>query len=182
MDATSERRVRSGAANMREIVMGAQDNLTNVLAVVLGVAIGTGDVRTVALAGLAAGIAEAISMGGVLYTSTRAERDLALRAGDGGSDGSPAALRDPVRAALVTFAAALVAALIPLAPFLVLPFGWAMLVAAIAGLGALLALGAWTGAVTQGPRWRAGLRFVAIGGLAALGSVLVGALLKVDAA
>lgn len=116
MTATSEPRVAHGAGSMREIVMGAQGNLTNVLAVVLGVAIGTGDVRTVALAGLAAGIAEAISMGGVLYTSTRAERDLALREGGGASSE------------------------------------------------------------------RAGLRFVAIGGLAALGSALVGALLKVDAA
>ncbi|HZD17950.1 MAG TPA: VIT1/CCC1 transporter family protein [Actinomycetota bacterium] len=53
------------AGDLREIVMGAQDNLTTVLAVVLGVAIGSGDASTVALAGLAAGLAEAISMGGV---------------------------------------------------------------------------------------------------------------------
>jgi len=65
--------------SVREILMGAQDNLTNVLAVVLGVSIGSGEMRTVALAGLAAGVAEAISMGGVLYTSTRAAQDLGAR-------------------------------------------------------------------------------------------------------
>src|SRR5512142_247682 len=51
-------------ALLREVLMGAQDNLTNVLAVVLGVAVGAGRADMVALAGLAAGIAEAISMGG----------------------------------------------------------------------------------------------------------------------
>ncbi len=60
--------------------MGAQDNLTNVLAVVLGVAVGAGRADMVALAGLAAGIAEAISMGGVLYTGTQADRDLDAQA------------------------------------------------------------------------------------------------------
>jgi hypothetical protein len=63
-----------GSSTLREIILGAQDNLINVLATVLGVAIGLGSVRIVAMAGLASGIAEAISMGGVLYTSTCAER------------------------------------------------------------------------------------------------------------
>ena len=56
--------------------MGAQDNLTNVLAVMLGVSIGSGRASMVALACLSAAVAEAVSMGGVLYTSTRAEYSL----------------------------------------------------------------------------------------------------------
>lgn len=39
-------------ATVREILMGAQDNLTTVLAVTLGVAIGSGRADLVALAGL----------------------------------------------------------------------------------------------------------------------------------
>lgn len=153
--------------------MGAQDNLTNVLAVVLGVAIGSGQVETVALAGMAAGVAEAISMGGVLYTATRAERDLAR------SSGAPFAKR-PARAAATTFVSALVAAFVPLAPFTILPFGWAMVSAATLSLTTLFAIGAWTGGVT-GDAWpRCGVRFVAIGGLAALASALVGVALKTD--
>lgn len=162
-----------GAGSMREVVMGAQDNLTNVLAVVLGVAIGSGDVSTVALAGLAAGVAEAISMGGVLYTATRAERDLAAAAGQ-------AFARRPVRAAVTTFAAALVAALIPLAPFAFLSLGWAMATAAVLSLAALFGVGMWTGGITGDAWWRSGVRFVAIGGLAALASALVGVLLKTN--
>lgn len=162
-----------GVGSLREIVMGAQDNLTTVLAVVLGVAIGSGEVRTVALAGLAAGTAEAISMAGVLYNSTRVERDLA-QAESRTVNGT---LNEPIVAGAVTFAAAIVAAAIPLAPFAVLPLGAATIVAAALSVLALFALGFWAGGVTRKSRWSAGARFVAIGGLAALGSALVGAAL-----
>ena len=57
---------------VREILMGAQDDLTNVLAVMFGVSVGTGRSDLVALAGVSAAAAEAVSMGGVLYSSTRA--------------------------------------------------------------------------------------------------------------
>lgn len=162
-----------GAASLREVVMGAQDNLTTVLAVVIGVAIGSGDASTVALAGLAAGMAEAISMGGVLYTATKAERDLAA------STGQPFAKR-PARAAVTTFVAALVAALIPLVPFAFLRLGWAMAAAAVLSVSALFGIGVWTGGVTGDTWWRSGVRFVAIGGLAALASALVGLALKTN--
>lgn len=180
---STEPETPAAATVLREIVMGAQDNLTNVLAVVLGVAIGAGDVRTVALAGLAAGIAEAISMGGVLYTSTQAERDLALEMSDGVAEEAAPVLavfvRDPRRAAIVTAAAALVAALVPLAPFAVLPLRPAMFTSAVVSLGALFGLGSWTGTVTRRMWWRAGARFAAIGGLAALGAAVVGVMLRV---
>lgn len=166
-----------GAGNLREIIMGAQDNLTNVLAVVLGVAIGSGELQAIALAGCAAGIAEAISMGGVLYTATRAERDLAV-SDPGIQTSGPGRLKDPLLAAFVTFLAALVAAAIPLTPFAILPVRWAMLVAVLLSVAALFALGAWTGRITGQGWWRDGLRFVAIGGIAALAAALVGALLK----
>jgi len=167
---------RGGRRSLREIVMGAQDNLTTVLAVVLGVAIGSGEVRTVALAGLAAGTAEAISMAGVLYTATRAERDLAEAEGRE-LNGT---LNEPIVAAIITFGAAIVAAVIPLAPFAVLPLHVAAVASAVLSVSALFGLGVWTGGVTRKSRWGSGARFVAIGGLAALGSALVGAALRAN--
>jgi VIT1/CCC1 family predicted Fe2+/Mn2+ transporter len=172
---------RRASADLREIILGAQDNLINVLATVLGVAIGSGSTKIVALAGLASGIAEAISMGGVLYTSTCAERDLHRRASDEGRAG-PAVLKDPLRAAVVTFIAAAIAAAIPLAPFALLPIHWAMLASALLSVCALFALGGYKGGVTGRPWWRDGLQFVAIGGLAAFASAMVGAALKTGAA
>jgi VIT1/CCC1 family predicted Fe2+/Mn2+ transporter len=164
-----------GSSTLREIILGAQDNLINVLATVLGVAIGSGSVRIVAMAGLASGIAEAISMGGVLYTSTCAERDLLARAG-GTAEGR--AVRDPLTAAVVTFAAALVAAAIPLAPFVVLPIRAATVAAGVVSVVALFGLGGYKAGVTRRPWWRDGLQFIMIGGLAALASALIGAALR----
>jgi predicted membrane protein (TIGR00267 family) len=175
-------RNRPPAADLREIILGAQDNLINVLATVLGVGIGSGSTKIVALAGLASGIAEAISMGGVLYTSTCAERDLQRRVNHHEEGTVAASLKDPLRAALVTFVAAFVAAAIPLTPFVFLPIGWAMATAGALSVAALFALGGYKGSVTGRPWWRDGLQFVAIGALAAIASALVGTVLKTNAA
>jgi VIT1/CCC1 family predicted Fe2+/Mn2+ transporter len=65
-----------GKASMfREFILGGQDGLVNVLGVILGVAIGTNDLRATLIAGLAATFAESVSMGAVAYTSTKASED-----------------------------------------------------------------------------------------------------------
>ena len=153
--------------------MGAQDNLTNVLAVVLGVSIGSGRADLVALAGLSAGVAEAISMGGVLYTATRADADL---------EPDRARRRDrlaPWAAGTVTFAAALVGGLLPLAPFALLPIGAALAASLATSIAALFILGAWTTSVTGRTWWRDGLRLVVIAGAAAVAAAIIGSILRV---
>jgi len=191
MTETPIRAVRVGGADgegfiarltVRETLMGAQDNLTNVLAVVLGVAVGSGRADFVALAGLAAAFAEAISMGGVLYTATRADLDLDARAAEAAAPqrllSRPRLL--PLQAAAVTFGAALLAGLIPLAPFAVLPLMPAVVVSLVVSVSALFVLGSWKGRVT-GRSWRRdGLQLVAIAGLAALAAALIGIVLRVS--
>src|SRR6202011_193385 len=60
---------------LRDVILGGQDGLVNILGIVLGVISGGGN-RTVLLAtGFAAAITESISMGAVGYTSTVADRD-----------------------------------------------------------------------------------------------------------
>ena len=177
------RRTRLERATLREILMGAQDNLTNVLAVVLGVAIGAGRSDLVALAGLAAGVAEAISMGGVLYTSTRAELDLEARVrGESAADGPAARQRslNPAQAGVVCFAAALVAGIIPLIPFVFLPLRAAVVTCFVISILALFGVGSWVGGVTGRSPWRDGLRLVLIAGTAALAAAVIGMVLRVD--
>lgn len=65
-------------AKMKEIILGGQDGLVNVLGVVLGVAAATFDTRMVVISGLAATFAESISMGAVAYTSTKAAKEYYL--------------------------------------------------------------------------------------------------------
>lgn len=61
--------------NLRDIILGGQDGLVNVLGVILAVATAVSDMRIVIIAGLAATFAESISMAAVAYTSTNAARD-----------------------------------------------------------------------------------------------------------
>ncbi|MEW6723236.1 MAG: VIT1/CCC1 transporter family protein [Candidatus Micrarchaeota archaeon] len=72
-----ERHLHENTASLgllfRNIILGGQDGVVNVLGIVLGVATATNDTRIVLLAGLAATFAESISMAAVAYTSTRAE-------------------------------------------------------------------------------------------------------------
>ncbi len=60
---------------LRQIVLGGQDGLVNVLGILLGVAAATADAYVVIVAGLAATFAESLSMAAVAYTSTRAAQD-----------------------------------------------------------------------------------------------------------
>jgi VIT1/CCC1 family predicted Fe2+/Mn2+ transporter len=66
---------RKGASGLSDIILGGQDGLVNVLGVILGVAAATSDPRIVLVAGLAATLAESVSMGAVAYTSTIADAD-----------------------------------------------------------------------------------------------------------
>ena len=66
---------RGSGSRLRDIILGGQDGLVNVLGVILAVASATNDVKIVLIAGLAATFAESISMAAVAYTSSKAERD-----------------------------------------------------------------------------------------------------------
>jgi vacuolar iron transporter family protein len=73
--ATPARRRVLAAALVRDVILGGQDGLVNVLGLVLGMAAATADARLVVTAGLAAMFAEGIAMAGVAFTSSGAERD-----------------------------------------------------------------------------------------------------------
>ena len=62
-------------SEMRDVILGGQDGLVNVLGVILAVAAATAVTKTVIIAGLAATFVESISMAAVAYTSTKASSD-----------------------------------------------------------------------------------------------------------
>ena len=62
-------------STLRDVILGGQDGLVNVLGIILAVAVATSEVRMVIIAGLAATFAESVSMAAVAYTSTKAARD-----------------------------------------------------------------------------------------------------------
>jgi vacuolar iron transporter family protein len=60
---------------LRDVILGGQDGLVNILGIILGVIAGGGSNPVLLAAGFAAAITESISMGAVGYTSAVAERD-----------------------------------------------------------------------------------------------------------
>lgn len=165
-------------AAVREILMGAQDNLTNVLAVMLGVSIGAGRSDLVALAGLSAAVAEAVSMGGVLYSSTRAANNHDRRVHGDPVESVPGLT--PRQSGFTTFVAALIGGLVPLAPFAFVPLRVAVVVSVAISLVALFALGSWTGRISGAEWWRDGLRLLLVASVAAFAAAVVGTILRVD--
>jgi VIT1/CCC1 family predicted Fe2+/Mn2+ transporter len=63
-------------SQLSDVILGGQDGLVNVLGVILGVAAATADVRVVLAAGVAAALAESVSMAAVAYTTRRADQAL----------------------------------------------------------------------------------------------------------
>ena len=60
---------------LRDVILGGQDGLVNILGIILGVIAGGGSKAVLLAAGFAAAFTESISMGAVGYTSAVSERD-----------------------------------------------------------------------------------------------------------
>ena len=85
---------------LRDVILGGQDGLVNILGIVLGVIAGGGSKTVLLAAGFAAAITESISMGAVGYTSSVSERDYyqAERAREAAEiDATPEAERQEIR-------------------------------------------------------------------------------------
>ncbi|HEX5240071.1 MAG TPA: VIT1/CCC1 transporter family protein [Candidatus Limnocylindrales bacterium] len=60
---------------LRDVILGGQDGLVNILGIILGVIAANGSTTVLIVTGIAAAITESISMGAVGYTSSVSERD-----------------------------------------------------------------------------------------------------------
>jgi VIT1/CCC1 family predicted Fe2+/Mn2+ transporter len=60
---------------LRDVILGGQDGLVNILGIILGVIAADGSTTVLVVTGIAAAITEPISMGAVGYTSSISERD-----------------------------------------------------------------------------------------------------------
>ena len=61
--------------SLRDVILGGQDGLVNILGIILGVIAGGGSTTILITTGFAAAMTESISMGAVGYTSSVAQRD-----------------------------------------------------------------------------------------------------------
>lgn len=153
---------RQSHLNLRDVILGGQDGIVNVLGVTLGVAAASADTRIVLAAGLAATFAESFSMAAVAYTASLI--------------GSRAVLD-----AVIVGVSAIFGSFIPLVPFALLPVSSAMLVAVGVSVLSLFVLGFYKAKVLNLGFWRSGLEITIIGMAAAFIGYLVGLIFRAPA-
>ncbi|WP_231384049.1 VIT1/CCC1 transporter family protein [Cellulomonas sp. URHD0024] len=163
----------AGLNSLRAGVLGANDGIVSVAAIVVGVAGASSSQKAVLAAGVAGLVAGALSMAAGEYVSVSSQRDAERAAG------VPAdAQTNPWHAAFASLAAFLVGGIVPMIVVLV-PWPSALIVPAVvvAVVLALVATGWLSARVGRAPARRAVLRNVVGGVLAMAVTYGVGALL-----
>lgn len=162
----------SKKVNLKNVILGGQDGLVNVLGIILGVAISTNNYVIVLIAGLSATFAESISMGAVAYTSSKAARDYYKSL----KKKTVNDYDNPVKDGFIVFLSAMIGSLIPLIPFflinanLKITVNTAMIIAIIISLLTLFITGALKAKWSVGNWKKEGIEMLLIG----LGAVIAG--------
>lgn len=147
----------------RDMILGGQDGLVNVLGIVLGVG-ATQSLHTVLLTGLVATAAESVSMAAVAYTSMDAAASFYKKA--------PVDYNDPLLDAILVGLASVIGSLVPLIAFWLGGSVASVMMSAIV----LFLVGYLRGTLSKENAVRAGIRLLVIGVLAAGVSFIVGVL------
>jgi vacuolar iron transporter family protein len=210
--------------SLRDVILGGQDGLVNMLGIALGVVAAGGSTHVLVVTGIAATITESISMGAVAYTSFGTDRDFYLAEKtreqheiDSKPDDERNEIREiyaakgfkgqlledvvstitsnretwvgtvmdeelhlrPVeqasllRSALVVTVATLIGHFIPIAPFMAVARGPAIVLAILLSAVTLFAVGVYSAKTLVGDWRRSGIQMVLIGlGAAALGFLI----------
>lgn len=158
---------------LRAAVLGANDGIVSVAGVVIGVAAAGSDKAAVAIAGVAALVAGAISMAGGEYASVAAQRDAEL--GHGKQEHELAG--NPIAAAVASFLAFGVGGLLPLLAIMFTPNGLEIFTTALAIIIALAITGFFAARAGKSSVWKGIRRNVLVSVITMGCSYLVGLLL-----
>lgn len=194
---------------LQNIILGGQDGLVNVLGLSIGVAGATGSRELVLVSGVAAMLAESISMGAVAYTTARtalkcekksrrdanfSEEDVERLIGAGkkaGIGGRKLLLvgeilkqegdghKAPIKRAALVGLSTLCGSFIPVVPYLFFNAQSSLPISILFALAALFITGAIRAKKT-GEKWfESGSEMVVVGSLATAAGYAIGSLLKV---
>jgi VIT1/CCC1 family predicted Fe2+/Mn2+ transporter len=168
MHAKFMQQIANSEIELRDVILGGQDGLVNVLGLSLGLFASHSDVHVIIVAGLAAGFSEAVSMGAVAYTSSIADKERVKKHSTG----------ELVFSSAVVGLSALVGALIPVIPFLLFGEGAALLTALVISALILFGLGALNAKQMGNSEIRGGMQILIIGLVSAFAGFLIGLALK----
>ena len=166
--------------NLKDIILGGQDGLVNVLGIILGVAVATNNYVIVLIAGLSATWAESISMGAVAYTSAKAARDYYKSV----KKRVVKEYEQPLKSGFVVFLSAFIGSIIPLIPFSLIHAGvgltvnTALIYATLISLITLFITGALKAKWSIGSWKKAGTEMALIGLGAVIAGYIVGVILE----
>lgn len=194
---------------LQNIILGGQDGLVNVLGLSIGVAGATGSGQLIIVSGIAAMLAESISMGAVAYTTGRtavkcekkSRRDADFSEGDlqallsagkkAGIGEKKLALveaacmhrkdghRTPMERAALVWFSTMCGSFIPIAPYLFTDVASALPLSIVAALLALFITGTVRAKAT-GEKWaEAGIEMAIVGSIATAAGYAIGSILKV---
>lgn len=167
--------------HLYDIILGGQDGLVNVLALVMGVAEATTSTRIILIAGIVGAFAEAFSMGAVAYTSGRTQK-LQIEKLPKKSKKQCAIVSEefenPSFDSLVVGLSSLIAAFVPILPFFLVPVQSAITYALILSIATLFTAGYIRGKIIKYNPVKSGLEIMFVGMGAALVGYLVGKVVK----
>ena len=157
---------------LKDLVYGANDGIITTFAVVAGVAGAKLEPRIVLILGFANLLADGFSMGASNFLSIRSDEAVRLIAGREVNEPFP------TRHSLATFAAFVIAGVVPLLSYVVTMDHNRFLMAILLTLGTLFVVGAARSLVTQVRWWRSGAEMLVVGSAAAAVAYVVGAFVE----
>lgn len=164
-----------GSAVIRDVILGGQDGLVNVLGIVLAVAEATQSRYIILISGFAATFAESISMAAVAYTSGKAGMEYYRKKRNRIAE----EFEHPIRDAFVVGFAAIIGSLIPLIAFIFLPVSTAVWTTLGISTLILFVSGAIKARYTATDPFKSGLEMAIVGMTAALAGYFIGKALGV---
>ena len=157
---------------LKDLVYGANDGIITTFAVVAGASGASLGSSVVLILGFANLLADGFSMGASNFLAIRS--DEAVRR----TSGRPVEEPFPARHGTATFVAFLLAGVIPLVSYVLIPAGDPFVTAILLTLSTLFCVGALRSLVTDTRWWRAGAEMLLVGALAAAVAYGVGAGVK----
>lgn len=165
---------------LRAGVLGANDGITSVAGVVIGVAASTSNLAIILLAGASAALAGAFSMAGGEYVSVSTQADTEkMLAKENGTSMEALKATNPWHAAISSFISFAVGSILPLLAIWLVPKNFRIIATVIAVAIALFLTGYISAALGGAPKRPSVIRNVIVGLLTMLVTYIIGTLIHI---
>jgi predicted membrane protein (TIGR00267 family) len=164
---------------MESIAFGLTDGVICFLGIIVGVARATLDSRTVIIAGVVGGIADALGNAIGFFVSQETERAVQIQGAAQGSNSHIHSKKEVYMSGVFSFLATILALALLLSPFILLTVWPATTASFVLGTAMSLLLGGYVGKLSKENPYKSALKYAAITVAGALISYIVGQALDI---